>query len=55
MEASFSEELKKTWLTSLMGFLLLCAGTLLLTWNEVSQSSNFQCDYEIHKYLIYVG
>ncbi|KAI4464392.1 hypothetical protein MML48_3g00006703 [Holotrichia oblita] len=34
MEVSFLEELKKTWLTSLLGFVFLCAGSLLLTWNE---------------------
>ncbi|GJQ82190.1 hypothetical protein Trydic_g6018 [Trypoxylus dichotomus] len=29
-----NEEFKKSWLTSLVGFAILCAGTWLLTWNE---------------------
>lgn len=34
MESSFQEEFKKTWLTSLIGIGLLCAGTFVLAWNE---------------------
>ncbi|KAB0798694.1 hypothetical protein PPYR_09687 [Photinus pyralis] len=34
MEVSFTEEFKKSWLTSIIGFLLLVAGILVLTWNE---------------------
>lgn len=37
MEITLLDEFKRSWLTSLIGLILLSAGTWLLTWNEVLQ------------------
>lgn len=35
MEATLSDEFKRSWLTSLIGIALFIGGVWLLTWNEV--------------------